>query len=348
MLDHAAIYDALYLLAAADGREDALFGDCQPLAREAFSRSLIGDEFPIIWFEVPLAGAPRFDLHLAASRSALVPGAEFAPGAGGGYEGLFRWYAEEEPGGAGLAFAYDVSEGRIDAPAVHVNVNGAPLSSMDRFFDLSAGGDAAERYRAFKTRLPRGWRVWYAGFHPGRPSTPVRVDCFVDDRLKAAYASAPSLFEAHLRECGFTAASAALRNLAGLVTASPFALELQFDVLPDGSVGPTIGVSAGFGTIPTSELRTLFAEGGGAATLIAQIERRGLADARWRLISHASFAKLVETGDGPLVLLCTPTFVKLRMRDGKPLDAKAYLQASAHGPKTPSPSADTDPSSLAR
>ncbi len=329
MLDHAAIYDTLYLLAAGDGREEALFGDCQPLAHEAFSRSLIGDEFPIIWFEVPLSRKPRFDLHVAASRSALCPGAEFAPGAGGGYEGLFRWYAEEESGGAGLAFAYDVSEGRIDAPAVHVNVNNAPLSSMDRFFDLSAGGDAAERYRAFEAKLPRGWRVWYAGFHPGRPNTPVRVDCFVDGGLKAAYASVPSLFEQHLRECGFTAASAALRDLAGLVTASPFALELQFDVLPDGSVGPTIGVSAGFGTIPASELQTMFDDGGTAAKLLGQIERRGLADDRWRLIAHASFAKLVETDDGPLALFCMPTFVKLRVRDGEPLDAKAYLQASA-------------------
>lgn len=329
MLDHAAVYDALYLLAAADGREEALFGDCQPLAREAFSRSLIGEEFPTIWFEVPLADAPRFDLHVAISRSALRPGAGFAPGAGGGYEGLFRWYAEEEPGGLGLALAYDVSEGRIGDPAVHVNVNNAPLSSMDRFFELAAFGDAAERYRAFEARLPKGWNVWYAGFHPGRPNTPVRVDCFVDDRLKAAYAGVPSLLEAHLRECGFTATSAALRDLAGLVMHSPFALELQFDVLADGSVGPTIGVSAGFPMGPASKMRPLFADGGAASGLMEQVEARGLADGRWRLVPDAMLARLVETGDGPLALYNAPTFVKLRVRGGVPLDAKAYLQAGA-------------------
>jgi len=329
MLDRLDIYDALYLLSAGDGRDDALFGDCQPLAREAFSRSLIGEEFPTIWFEVPLSGAPRFDLHVAFSRTALAPGTEFAPGAGGGYDGLFRWYAEEESGGVGLAFAYDVSEGRIDAPAVHVNVNNAPLSSMGRFFELAAGGDAAERYRAFEARLPQGWRVWYAGFHPGRQSTPVRVDCFVDGHLQAAYADAPSLLEVHLRDCGFMAASDALSDLAGLVTCSPFVLELQFDVLPDGSVGPTIGVSAGFSSAPRSKLKSLFADGGAAAGLMEQIERRGLADARWRLIPEASFAKLIENGDGPLALYCTPTFVKLRVRAGEPLDAKAYLQAGS-------------------
>ena len=30
-----------------------------------------------------------------------------------------------------------------------------------------------------------------------------------------------------------------------------------------------------------------------------------------------------------LKLFCMPAFVKLRMRDGVPLDAKVYLQASA-------------------
>lgn len=93
-----------------------------------------GDEFPAVWFEVPLAGRPRFDLHVAISREALAPGAAFAPGSGNGYERLLRWYADDEPGGAGLAFAYDVSGGAIDSPAVHVNTNNAPLSNIRRFF----------------------------------------------------------------------------------------------------------------------------------------------------------------------------------------------------------------------
>lgn len=327
MLDHMALYDTLYLLAAGDGREGALFGSCQPLAREGFRRSLVGDGFPTVWFEVPLMGEPRFDLHVAISRAALAPGTAFAAGAGCGYDGLFRWYAEEETGGAGLAFAYDVSEGSIDSPAVHVNVNGTPLSDMGRFFDLAAGGDAAERYRAFAARLPKGWRVWYAGFHPGRPHAPVRVDCFVDDRLKAAYASVPSLLEAHLRDCGFAAASAALRDLAGLVTNSPFSLELQFDVLEDGSLGPTIGVSAGFPLGPASKMRPLFEDEGTAAGLLGRIEARGLADSRWKRIPGTVYTGLVDTAAGPLALYDAPTFVKMRVRDGEPLDAKAYLQA---------------------
>lgn len=60
-----------------------------------------------------------------------------------------------------------------------------------------------------------------------------------------------------------------------------------------------------------------------------QIEAHELSDDRWRHLVGASFARLVDTGDGTLVLYCAPTFVKVRVRDGVPLDAKAYLQAGA-------------------
>ena len=329
MLDRLSIYDAMYALAADDGREQELFGSCAPLAREAFRRSLVKEGFPLVWFEVPLAGEPRFDLHVALSREMLREGARFLTGAGNGHGALFRWYAEEEAGGSGLAFAYDLEEGRIDNPAVHVNVNNAPLGDMGRFFELAAGEGAAMRYVGFESRLPKGWRVWYAGVHPARPGSPVRVDCFVDAPLKRAYASDASLLERDLRACGFTATGPTLRELATPVLESPFDLELQFDVLRDGSLGPTLGISAGFSLVSARSVRGLFGENGPAAALMGAIERKGLADGRWRHVPGASFSKLVNVDGSLLALYCTPTFVKLRMREGKPLDAKAYLQANA-------------------
>ena len=38
MLDRTMLYDLIYALAAIDGREEKLFGDCAPLAHEAFMR----------------------------------------------------------------------------------------------------------------------------------------------------------------------------------------------------------------------------------------------------------------------------------------------------------------------
>ncbi len=329
MIDQIVVYDTIFALAADDRREEALFGSCGPLAREAFRHSLAGEGFPIVWFEVPLAGNPRFDLHVALSRAMLHAGAQLPPHAGNGYDALFRWYAEDETGGGGLAFAYDVSEGRIKDPAVHVNVNNAPLSDMARFFDLAAGNGAAELYAGFESRLPQGWRVWYAGVHPGRPGSPVRIDCFVDKPLKRAYAADVSLLERDLRACGFTDTGPALYCLSAPILESPFDLELQFDVMRDGDLGPTLGISAGFSLGTAGSVRKLFAEGGPAAALMGAIERMELADGRWRHVPGASFATLVDMDDGPLAIFCAPTFVKLRMRDGEPFDAKIYLQASA-------------------
>ena len=335
MIDQLVIYDAIFALAAGNGCEEALFGSCAPLAREAFKRSLVDEGFPIVWFEVPFAGDPRFDLHVALSREMLHAGAHFLPHAGNGYDALLRWYAEDEAGGGGLAFAYDVSEGRIEDPAVHVNVNNAPLSDMAHFFDLTAGEDAAKLYADFESRLPKGWRVWYAGVHPGRPGSPVRVDCFVDASLKRAYAADVSLLERDLHACGFADTGPDLHGLSAPILESPFKLELQFDVMRDGSLGPTLGISAAFSLGAAESVRKLFAENGPAAALMGAIERMELADGRWRHVPGASFATLVDMDDGPLAIFCAPTFVKLRMRDGGPLDAKIYLQAAAsHLPRT--------------
>ncbi|MBR2836252.1 MAG: hypothetical protein IKE43_11185 [Coriobacteriales bacterium] len=329
VIDRLSVYDTIYALASDKGCEKVLFGDCAPLAHKAFQQSLIGDKFPLLWFEVPLAGNPRFDLHVALSRESLHAGVQFLPGAGNSYDELFRWYSENETGGGGLTFAYDVSERRIDNPAVHVNVNNAPLTNISRFFDLVAGDGAYVRYSDFENRLPQGWRIWYTGVHPGRPGSPVRVDCFVSPALKAAYAGDITQLEHDLHACGFTATSPALRDLVMPILESPFSLELQFDVMCDNTLGTTLGVSAGFPFVNEAGTRKLFNDGGTIAHLMNRIEDMGLADKRWRHIPDATFATLIRVDGSALALYCVPTFLKMRMRDGKPLDAKTYLQAGA-------------------
>ena len=325
-----SLYEMLYRLAADEGRERTLFGSCAEMAHEAFVRSLVGDGFSYVWFELPLLGKPRFDLHVAFSRDCLGDGS-FFPGAGNGYDELFRWYANEESGGEGLAFAYDVGEGAVDVPAVHVNVNRAPLDDMDRFFALAGASDGSARYRSFVKRLPDGWSVWYAGVHPGRPGVPVRVDCFVHSRIRRAYATDPGLFERDLRSCGFTADLDALPDLAGALLSSPYTLELQFDVLEGGEVGPTLGLSGAFRMQVATQMQSLFDEGGAIAGLMGHVERLGIADERWHAVRDAlySLGISVPGSERKVIAYCLPTFIKLRMREGRALDTKFYLQATA-------------------
>ena len=61
------IFDIICSHAARHGRDEKLFGKNFPLAREAIAHSLAGTPFSEIWFEVPLLGAPRFDLYVVLS-----------------------------------------------------------------------------------------------------------------------------------------------------------------------------------------------------------------------------------------------------------------------------------------
>ncbi|MBP3866249.1 MAG: hypothetical protein J6D25_00365, partial [Eggerthellaceae bacterium] len=107
-------FDTLYKLAIDDGSEPALFGGCAPLAREALRRSPAACPFSWMWFEVPLLGPARFDLHVSYSRGDLQGCVGEPAYAEGRYADLFDWYAAADRGANGLALAYDVGEGRIE------------------------------------------------------------------------------------------------------------------------------------------------------------------------------------------------------------------------------------------
>ena len=79
-------FDALYSIAARDGREEALFGRSIDLARPAYEKTLVGDGYPHAYLEFPLLGEPCFDL--LSVHACVKPGSKFAPGAGFGYQGV--------------------------------------------------------------------------------------------------------------------------------------------------------------------------------------------------------------------------------------------------------------------
>ena len=322
------LYETLYSLAFKNS-EDDLFGTSAPLAQEAFGRALANASTPIVWFEVPLSGSPRFDLHVAHGNVELHEHAPFAPDAMDGHGELLNWYASEPREGGGLALAYDVGDGRIGNPAVHDNVNAAKSFDTEGFFVHIGRPEASALYDGFAERLPQGWHIWYFGVHPGRPGAPIRIDCFVDKSLKRAYAAEPAKLEEDLRRIGFVVEGSAVRRIGAEVAESPFEMELQFDVLSDGSLGQTVGVSARFPLVPASAAHLLWEPTGGAARLMEFAEDSRIADARWRRIRDTMFSAAVQDGSISRALYCIPVFVKFRVRADELIDAKIYLQAGA-------------------
>ena len=326
-MDRLMLYDIIYALAARDGRQAVLFGDCAELARNAFSRSLAGDYFPELWFEMPLAGEPWFDLHALVSHGDLDARATFTPETCGGCPEAFSWFSTQGPGARQLALSWDVGAGDATSPAVQLLVGDNNLEVTSGFLEAAGRADAVSAYRAFTERLPRGWFACYAGVFPRRTFPFLRVECIPRRELQRSYVEDRALLEAHLRQAGLAEPGDSVLERCQALADTPFALEFQFDVTPDGSAGSTLGASVRFAAPSDENSRAIFDVQGEAGELMRRVEAWGLADDRWKLFAGATYAQRVSFKSESCLLYCYPAFLKLRWRDGIPLDAKAYLIA---------------------
>ena len=322
------LYSIIYALAARDGRESALFGDCAPLANRAFDRSLAGNAFPELWFELPLAGDPWFDLHVLTDRDTL-DGCALFPGETPFHAKLFEWFARQSRDVRQFALSYDLKSGDADQPAAQLLVRTEDPETTCSFLKAAERPDAADAYRAFRSRIPQGWFACYTGMFPHRPDVDLHVECIPQPDLQHAYARDAHLIETHLRQAGLAELGTALVPRCHELAKTPFKIEFQFEVSADGTTGPTFGASLRFACPPgEGDWEPFRAQGDGGA-LMQMVESWGLADDRWRLFEDATFAKRGAGGGQAMKIFNFPAFLKLRWRDGEPLDAKAYFMAGA-------------------
>lgn len=327
MIDRIMLYDVIYALTARGGREAVLFGDCAPLAHEAFVRSLAGDGFPELWFELPCAGEPWFDLHVLVTPDQLDPNTPFAPETCGNCPDAFAWFAAQDQGVRQLALSWDVSSGDIEQPAIQLLTGNGDVGVTSAFLSAVGREDAAAAFRSFSERKPEGWNACYAGVFPQRSDPFLRVECIPIPQLQRVYAEDGALLEAHLQQVGFTALGDTLIPRTQLMARTPFRFELQFNITPNGCSDDTLSASVYFDPPNEEEPTKCFDPCGEAGMLMQQAESWGLADSRWRLLADTAFSNRVERGNDCLNIYCSPAFLKLRWKDGEPYDAKTYLVA---------------------
>lgn len=325
-------FDALYCIAAGGGRGEALFGDSITLARPAYERTLIGNGYPTAYLEFPLLGDPGFDL--LSVYGSVAAGARFAPGAGFGRQDLFDWFGslQIDDGTVSCGLELDTSAGETDRVGVYLQQR-QHTELVEPFLASIKEAGRARSYLDVLERMPKGWPPAYVGLFPGRPGTPLRIGGYMSKPDLRRCIADPAHLGKRFRRIGFAAFDEAmLRRCAASMRCVP-SVDFQFDIMADGSLGDTFGLSLSFNQTTPRQAKACMEDGQGAR-LMEMFESWGLADDRWRLIADAAFARHVDVrrddgSEGRMALCVLFNYAKIKFIDGVAQPAKFYFKLRA-------------------
>lgn len=326
------VFDALYSIAAGDGRGEALFGNSFGIARDVYERTLIGDGYPAAYIEFPLLGSPGFDL--LSVHGTARPGSRFAPGAGFGYQAMLDWFSGicDKGINASCGIELDTSVGETERAGVYLQYR--EHTDLIAPFLKSIGEEArAESFLTVTDRMPEGWPPAYVGLFPGREGTPLRIGGYLGDAIQKACADDPALLAAQFDRVGFSAYNDEMLSQCSVFLSLAPSVDFQFDIMPDGTLGDVFGLSLSFNETKPREARVCM-ESGYGARICRTLQEWGLADERWRLIAGAVFARHVpfdreDGSQGRFALCCMLNYAKVKFAGAVAQPAKFYLRMSA-------------------
>lgn len=330
---HTEAFEALLLKAADAGRDAALFGGAACRVRDAAPPFLIGERFPEVYLEFPLAGRPFLDVTLLYGE--LEDDARIDSPLAEGCEDVLSFYARERARDAGIDFGFEIDCGG-QAPSA-AGVHFQPRSSSDLvapFCEAAGSPGKAALYLAQGERMPQGWPLSYFGMFRGRADSPLRVCGYLSKEERRACAQDPNRLARALGQAGFSAFDGTmLAQAARVIGLAPAEAEFQLDVLADGSLGDMFAIGVRFNRLPSAEVRRSFASGVGASVM-AQLREWGIADEREAHVAEMAFTRGVNVwrDDGsfvPFGFSLLPGWLKVQWRNGILQPAKMYMMASA-------------------
>ena len=326
------VFDALYSIAAKDGRDEALFGSSFDIARGAYERTLIGEGYPAAYIEFPLLGSPGFDL--LSVHNDLQPGSRFALGAGFGYQAMFDWFADVCGTGANASCGIEVDTSIGETERAGVYLQYRKRSDLIEPFLGSIGEKArTESFLAVDNRMPEGWPPAYVGLFPGRAGTPLRIGGYMGHAMQKACAADPAHLAAQFDQIGFSAYDDEMLSKCSMFMSLAPSIDFQFDIMADGSLDDVFGLSLSFNETKAREARACM-ESGYGARICSTLQEWGLADERWKLIAGAAYARHVPFGQedgsqGRFALCCLFNYAKVKFVGAVAQPAKFYLRMAA-------------------
>ena len=324
-------FELLYSLAAADSREEILFGSSIELARPAFEKMRIGNGYPAVYLEFPLLGRPCFDMLTVYG--SVGADDRFASGAGFGYGNLFRWFSGlPEGNGCSCGIELDTGSGETEHAGAYLQYR-TKAEYAEAFLGAVGESPRTEGFHEAVRRLPEGWPPAYIGLFPGRQGSPVRIGGYMDRAVQEAIARDPGLLGEQFRRIGFSAFTPDMLKLCAELMAMVPGIDFQFDIFPDGSLGDVFGLSLSFNEVTPKESKKCMEQGFGLSVM-RRLQEEGLADGRWEAVARAAFARSLpmETPDGKTSLFAAVVrfnYAKVKFRKGEPAPAKFYLLTKA-------------------
>jgi len=326
-------FQVLLLQAADEGRGPLLFGDSLGRARDAVPPFLVGAGFPDVYLEHPLSGEPFLDVTVLLRQ--IDAGMRIESPAAGEHAAILDWYAEARKQHEIISCGFELDTKRDVLPPAAVHFQPREHTELVRPFCEIAGEPLrADLYLDLAMRMPQGWPLSFFGMFRGRPGSPLRVCGYLADDEKRACAKKPERLATALDGVGFTAYDGTmLEQACTLMSSAPGTVDFQFDVFPDGSIGPMFAVDIQFGVEKPEAVRATFETGEGARVM-ELLEGWGAADGRWKQAIESAFARAipVELDDGTtgrFAFTLMPQWAKARWTDAVLQPAKLYHLAHA-------------------
>lgn len=324
-MDQGKLFDILYGMLSVKGRERALLGDDKVGAGRAYARMAPECGRANVYFELPLLGEPRLDVHCSVSDAT-----RHAPAPRGGdasWLAALSWFAGLEGidaahGDVLLMAEADASDGPDARPGIYL-IHQDRADLVAPFLEAVGETPKLAAWNELRGRLPRGWQTSYVGLFPSRPGGLLRVNAHpADDR-------AVGLDEA-LGAWGLAAGDGALRLCHELLSAGGLGFDLQLDVDDKGVACRDFGLEVYL----EGQAKTASAPKDRAARRAFRLlEACGAADGRWRHLEGVDLSRRIALPYDGGMASCAVSIrlfsAKVKFVDGRPHLAKAYLRGDA-------------------
>ncbi|MBP5261174.1 MAG: hypothetical protein J6Z43_03490 [Clostridiales bacterium] len=309
----------LLALAADEGREKVLFGECLDTAQKVLPDYLKGDTFPKIYLEFPLTGEPFLEVTVG-----------YGPVSDTEENNMLKWVSDKAKIDKGVCCGYelDLKNGVPIRPAIHFQ----PRRShklVEPFLSIIGEHDKAPLYHSMTERLPESWQPAMFGLFRGRPGSPLRIGGYLSrneiDECIRDKERIPQIFE----RAGFKAYDGEMiEQLDSLMSVLPDLAGYQFDIFPDGSLGDVFAIDLHLPAMRSGEMHAFFEEGDGAG-LARLLSKWEIIDRRFDKVLDMAFAGAIPVQDGLRAYVLRPDWIKVRWTNRKLQPAKMYVLTTA-------------------